>query len=128
MPREGSIGKETFEQVEALTKQGKSKTEAFAQIASDTGRNQGTVSANYYRVARNNGAVKPRKRRSKTVTRSPRPRGAATTRRASNGSEIDRLTSDLLKSVTALADAVKTQEVEVSSLRARLDGVRQAIS
>ena len=47
MPRNGSVGKETFEQVEALVKQGKSKTEAFAQIASDTGRNTGTVSANY---------------------------------------------------------------------------------
>jgi hypothetical protein len=34
MPRDGSVGSETFEQVESLVKQGKSKTEAFAQIAS----------------------------------------------------------------------------------------------
>ena len=63
MPRNGSVGKETFEQVEALVKQGKSKNEAIAQVASDTGRNTGTVSANYYRVARANGVVKPRRRR-----------------------------------------------------------------
>src|SRR5207244_1186281 len=67
MARDGSVGRETFEQVTALLKQGKSKSEAFAQIASDTGRNAGTVSANYYRVARASGAVKPRKRRAKAA-------------------------------------------------------------
>jgi hypothetical protein len=58
LARSGSVGKQIFEQVEALVKQGKSKTEAFAQIASDTGRNSGTVSANYYRVARASGTTK----------------------------------------------------------------------
>src|SRR5690349_4045852 len=57
VPRDGSVGKETFEKVEALMKEGKSKTEAFAQVASETGKNAGTVSANYYRVARANGSV-----------------------------------------------------------------------
>ena len=67
MARDGAVGKATFEQVEALTKQGKTKTEAFEQIASDTGRNRGTVAANYYRVARASGALKPRKRRGKAT-------------------------------------------------------------
>jgi hypothetical protein len=40
MARDGSVGRETFEQVTALLKQGKSKSEAFAQIASDTGKKQ----------------------------------------------------------------------------------------
>jgi hypothetical protein len=128
MPRNGSVGKETFEQVEALVKQGKSKTEAFAQIASDTGRNTGTVSANYYRVARANGAVKPSRSRrasTKATSRTPRTKTTATTRRGT--SDIDRLAADLVKSVTALADAVTSQGAEVASLRSRLDGVRQAI-
>ena len=75
---------ETFEQVEALVKQGKSKTDAFAQVASDTGRNTGTVSANYYRVARANGVVKPRRRRRASTTatsRTPRTRTPRTTPR-----------------------------------------------
>ena len=129
MPREGSVGKETFEQVEALVKQGNSKTEAFAQVASETGRNSGTVSANYYRVARATGAVKPRRRRrasTKATSRSPRTRTArATTRRGAN--DIDRLAADVVKSVTTLAEAVKSQEAEVASLRTRLEGLRQAI-
>ena len=129
MPRDGSIGKETFEQVEALVKQGKSKTEAFAQVASDTGRNTGTVSANYYRVARANGVVKPRRRRrtsTKATSRTPRTRTPRTTaRRGTN--DIDRVAADLVKSVTALADAIKSQEVEVASLRSRLEGARQVI-
>src|SRR4051812_6908212 len=68
VPRDGSVGKETFDQVEALVKQGKSKSDAFKQIASDSGRNVGTVSANYYRVARSSGAVKPRKRSAKAAS------------------------------------------------------------
>lgn len=129
MPRDGSVGKETFEQVEALVKQGMSKTEAFAQVASDTGRNSGTVSANYYRVARANGAVKPRRRRrasTKATSRSPRTRKARTTaRRGAN--DLDRLAADLVKAVTALADAVRSQEAEVEALRTRLEGLRQVI-
>ena len=128
MARDGSVGRETFEQVTALTKQGKSKSEAFAQIASDTGRNSGTVAANYYRVARANGAVKPRRRRGKAtssvkITAARRGRPAA----SKNGPDLDRLTGDLVKSVTALADAVKHQESEIADLRKRLDGVRLAV-
>ena len=129
MPRDGSIGKKTFEQVEALVKKGKSKTEAFAQVASDTGRNTGTVSANYYRVARANGAVKPRRRRRasiKATSRTPRTRTPRTTARG-GPSHIDGLAADLVKSVTALADAIKSQKAEVASLRNRLEGVRQAV-
>ncbi len=127
MPRDGSIGKETFEQVEAIVRQGKSKTEAFAQIASDTGRNTGTVSANYYRVARANGVVKSGRRAStKATSRTPRTRTQRTTPRR-GPSHIDRLAADLVKSVTALADAIKSQEAEVALLRGRLEGVRQVI-
>jgi hypothetical protein len=129
MAKDGSVGQETFEQVEALLEQSKSKTEAFAQIASDTGRNAGTVSANYYRVARASGAVKPRRRRrasTKAASRTPETRTARTPSRRSTN-DIDRLAADLVKSVTALAGAVKSQQAEVASLRTRLEGLRQAI-
>jgi hypothetical protein len=127
VPRDGSVGKETFEQVEALLKQGKSKTEAFAQIASDSGKNPGTVAANYYRVARANGSMKPRRGRRKAATQ---PRAATPTagrrgRQSSNGSgDIDRLTADLVSDVQALAKAMQAQSQEMSDLRQKLDGVR----
>ena len=126
--RDGSVGRDTFEAVEALVKQGKSKTEAFAQIASDTGRNTGTVSASYYRVSRVNGAAKPRRRgRASTKAPSGTPRMKTTTKVRGGTSDIDRLAADLVKSVTALADAVRSQEAEVATLRSRLDGVREAV-
>jgi hypothetical protein len=125
MARDGSVGRETFEQVEALVKQGKSKSEAFAQIASDTGRNSGTVAANYYRVARATGAVKPRRRRAKAAPRaSTRKVPAARSSRPARNDNIDQITADLVRNVQALAEAVKTQDAEVKELRGRLDGVR----
>ena len=126
MARDGSVGKETFAQVEALVKQGKSKTEAFAEIAAETGRNAGTVSANYYRVARASGSSKPRRKRASTPARTVRPRTTRATA-SSSGSDIDGLASDLVESVSALAEAVKRQDAEVSALRNRLEGLRQAI-
>ncbi len=128
--RDGSVGRETFAQVEALVKQGRNKSEAFKQVAEDTGRNTGTVAANYYRVARAGGTVKPHKARRKAVSsRSVSSRQAATqsaTRgqavTTSNG--IDQIVGQLVESVQALAEAVKAQEAEVSELRGRLDGVR----
>jgi small-conductance mechanosensitive channel len=127
-PRDGSIGKQTYAQVEALVKQGKSKTEAFAQIASETGRNSGTVSANYYRVARAAGAPKRRGRdkQASTARSTPRRRSAPSAARRS-GADIDRLTADLVTSVTALTEAVKRQETDVASLRDRLDSIRRSI-
>src|SRR5438067_3121624 len=85
--RDGSVGRDTFQRVEALVKTGKTKTEAFKQIAKDTGRNEGTVSANYYRVARTSGAVTPRQRRANSApARTARRRqGAAQSLRNGRG-------------------------------------------
>jgi hypothetical protein len=132
--RDGSVGKATFKQVEALLKQGKNKTEAFKQIAADTGKNSGTVAANYYRVARTSGAAKASKRRGKasgtpiTRRRQSRPRSARATRVAKNGDGIDQIVNQLVSSVQALAEAVKSQDAEMVELRGRLDGVRRAMS
>jgi len=63
--RRGSIGAEIFDQVEKLVaEQQVGRTEAFRRLAAKTGRQQGTVAANYYRIARQRGAkLAPRRRR-----------------------------------------------------------------
>jgi hypothetical protein len=128
--RDGSVGRDTFERVEALVKTGKTKSEAFKQVAKDIGRNEGTVSANYYRVARASGAVTPRPRRGResaaTSTRG-RQNGAqsVTERRSvSGGNSLDQVVGQLVASVHALTEAVKAQDAEVRELRGRLDEAR----
>lgn len=63
--KRGSIGAQIFEQVEKLVAEQKiGRTEAFRRLAAKTGRQQGTVAANYYRIARRRGAkLAPRRRR-----------------------------------------------------------------
>jgi hypothetical protein len=132
--RDGSVGRDTFERVEALLKGGTTKKEAFGQIAVDTGKNIGTVSANYYRVARANGAVKPRQPGSKAApTRSAGERqnqsvSRGNGARADNGhGNVDQIVSEIVASVQALTDAMRAQNAEVRELRGRLDGVRTAL-
>jgi hypothetical protein len=131
--RDGSVGKETFERVEALVKQGKSKADAFKQIADDTGKNTGTVRANYYRVARVSGAVTPRKRRATSAPANAgrrRQRAAHSASRRSSLSAgndvagVAQIVGQLVASVAALTEAVKAQDAEVRELRGRLDRVR----
>jgi hypothetical protein len=131
--RDGSIGRNTFERVEELLKQGKNKTEAFKVVAADTGKTVGTVSANYYRVARTSGAAKPRKRRAQAVpARTRRGRQAAApshrrrvSARSGNGAKgVGQIIAQLVATVQALTEAVKEQDAEVRELRGRLDGVR----
>lgn len=134
--RDGSVGRDTFVQVEALVKEGKTKTAAFKQIAHTTGRNSSTVAANYYRVTRAGGAVKPGKRRAKAAparaTRG-RQRAAQSIRHPSsvgsgNGvNGVDQIVGQLVASVHALTEAVKSQDAEVRKLRGRLDRLRGAI-
>ena len=78
MPRTGVIGEQIFAQVEKLEKGGMSRTDAFKKISADSGRREGTVAANYYRVARKRagGSLRPRRN-----TRKRRPAAAPSTRR-----------------------------------------------
>lgn len=46
----------TYEQVGKLVAEGKTRTEAFAEVAKERKSSPGTVAANYYRVARQQGA------------------------------------------------------------------------
>ena len=131
MPRTGVIGEQIFQQVEKLEKGGMSRTDAFKKISADSGRREGTVAANYYRVARKRagGSLRPRRRTatrrtaaSTSATRGRRAAAATTT----NG-DVDALTRELVRNVQALAAAMNAQAAEVKDLRSRLDGVRKLL-
>lgn len=63
------VGEEIFQQVETLTADGKmTRLAAFKAIAGRTGKKVGTVTANYYRVARKRG-VPLRARRTRVARR-----------------------------------------------------------
>ena len=130
MPRTGVIGEQIFQQVEKLEKGGMSRTDAFKKISADSGRREGTVAANYYRVARKRagGSLRPRRRsttRRTTSTSATRGRRAATAT-TTNG-DVDALTRALVQNVQALAAAMNAQAAEVKDLRSRLDGVRKLL-
>ena len=130
MPRTGVIGEQIFEQVEKLVKGGMSRTDAFKKISADSGRREGTVAANYYRVARKRagGSLRPRRRSgrraSTTTTRTRRTTTAAST----GGGDIDALTRALVQNVQDLAAAMNAQAAEVKDLRSRLDRVRSLLA
>ena len=127
MPRTGVIGEQIFEQVEKLVNGGMSRTDAFKKISADSGRREGTVAANYYRVARKRagGSLRPRRRRAGAR------RATATTtrtRRAAAGSgDIDALTRSLVQNVQALAAAMNAQAAEVKDLKTRLERARSLL-
>ena len=131
MPRTGVIGEQIFAQVEKLVKGGMSRTDAFKKISADSGRREGTVAANYYRVARKRagGSLRPRRRAS---TRRAAAGGSTRTRRSAGAStsangDVDALTRALVQNVQALAAAMNAQAAEVKDLRSRLEGVRKLL-
>jgi lysozyme family protein len=125
--RDGSVGQATFAAINKMTADGKlTKQAAFAAYGERTNTKPGTVSANYYRVARANGASKPRKRR---ATASKAPGSAAATRRHATrrtpvGNDLDATLRGLLASVETLAAALKEEQAEAAALRQQLDGLR----
>jgi hypothetical protein len=114
--RRGKIGVEIFEQVEKLVAdQQIGRTEAFRRLAAKSGRQQGTVAANYYRIARQRGTkLAPRRRRGSA--------GAANT------------SSVLKRALAALQDVgglFRKLEEEISGLRKeneRLAAIRRLIA
>ena len=128
MPRTGVIGEQIFEQVEGLVKGGMSRTDAFKKISADSGRREGTVAANYYRIARKRAGGSLRPRRKAGTTR----RAAATTRTrraaaTTGSSDIDALTRSLVQNVQALAAAMNAQAAEVRDLKSRLERARSLL-
>jgi hypothetical protein len=117
MPRTATIGPEIYERVNALVGEGKSRTEAFAQVGQERNSRPGTVAANYYRVARAQGQTSGRRRGTGTRARRGRATASApaarqrtrTAARASDGNgdirqiaqQIADLTQQLVRQVEA---------------------------
>lgn len=70
MPRTATIGPEVHARVTELVKGGKSRTEAFAEVAKERKSSPGTVAANFYRIARQKGQGRkpPTSRRGQRAT------------------------------------------------------------
>lgn len=102
--RDGSIGRETFAQVEKMMAEEKIKrAEAFRRIAAQSGRSAQSVATNYYRIARASG-VPLRKRRG-----AKRAMGAKAGRVAGG---------DVSRALDAVARLLREQENELARLRA----------
>jgi hypothetical protein len=112
MARSATIGPEIFERASALVAEGKTRTEAFAQIGQERGSRPGTVAANYYRVARAQGqgrakkrAATTRRRRSTTAAAPARRTRTRPTADTGNGDihqiaqQIAELTQQLMRQV-----------------------------
>ena len=115
----GGIGRETFELAHALISSGKRPTEAFAIVASDTGRSAATVATAYYRVARTvpgGAGVKQRARRGRSTARAAST-AATAGRRSSSGSTTSELLRRLVDAAAALGQHVERLERENAEYR-----------
>ena len=114
----GGVGNEIFDQVERImAEEGLSRTNAFQRLSEMTGRRAGTVAANYYRVARQRGAaLQPRAPRgSRSGTRRP------AAKRAAPSGDVDAALARAMDSVQELAGLVRSQQREITELRAQAD-------
>ena len=128
--RDGSVGRATFEAINTITSDGKlTKQAAFAAYGERTNTKPGTVSANYYRVARAEAPAKTAKRRPAAAKKATA--SAATSRRqrrrprpARAGTDLDAVLRALVVGVETLAAAIKEEQAEAAALREQLDGLR----
>ena len=105
-PTRGSVGNEIFDEVERLVASGMNKSQAFKEISTNSGREEGTVAANYYRVARQRGvSLRPRRRRGEAPGRG----------RATGTTDVS----------AALAKAVRRQDQELARLREEATGLAE---
>ena len=128
MPRTATIGPAVFQRVNELVSEGKTRTEAFAQVAQERGQRAGTVSANYYRTARSQGqtgrASKNGRRRRTTAKAAGRPRAttqrsrASTTTRASSTPNHDDIGQIAAQIATLTQQLVKQVQERDARLRA----------
>ena len=117
----GSIGPETYAAVKKLIDAGMNKTEAFAQVAKETGRSAATVTTTYYRMAKRQpggGGV-----------RSSAKAAKATARKAVGG-QTDRLAADARAAIDALHQHVAALEAQLEELAQKsqeLERIKKAL-
>lgn len=118
--RRGNVGVEIFEQIEKLVGDQKlSRTKAFEHYAQKTGRNAGTVAANYYRIARLRGTA--------LRSRTPRRGGRLQSQTRGGGTAGGRVQA-ILKELAAVLQA---QEAEIERLRRenmRFEAIRKLVA
>jgi hypothetical protein len=122
MPRKATIGPAVFERVNQLVSEGKSRTEAFTQIAQERSSRPGTIAANYYRTARAQPSVgggrrrTTRTRRASTASRRPAAaRPAASSARAAEG-DIGALANQISDLVAQLVRQVQERDQRLRDL------------
>ncbi|MEI6625835.1 MAG: hypothetical protein WCO40_05780 [Thermoleophilia bacterium] len=117
----GSIGPETYAQVRRLIDRGMNKTEAFAQVARETGRSAATVTTTYYRIAKRQPDGGGVRQSARTTTRAARKAG---------GAQAERLAHDARTAIDALHKHVSALEAQLEELAAKsreLDRLKKAI-
>jgi len=117
MPRKATIGPAVYERVNQLVAEGKTRTEAFTQIAGERSSRPGTIAANYYRTARSQSSSGVRRRATRT-RRAPSartPAAAASAARAGEG-DIGALASQISDLVQQLVSQVQERDRRLREL------------
>jgi hypothetical protein len=119
MPRKATIGPAVYERVNELVSDGKSRTEAFSQIAQERSSRPGTIAANYYRTARSQGASGGRRRTTRARRSSaPTSRASTTTRSAARvqDGDIGKLANQISDLVQQLVRQVQERDQRIREL------------
>ena len=115
MPRKATIGPAVYERVNQLVAEGKSRTEAFTQIAQERSSRPGTIAANYYRTARSQGGSGGRRRTTRT-----RRAGAARRPAATASPQARQADSDIAALASQIGDLVQQLVAQVQERDRRL--------
>jgi hypothetical protein len=126
MPRTATIGPAVYQRVNELVTEGKTRTEAFAQVGQERDQQPGTVSANYYRVARSMGRTETTRRRRRRATTaqaaSPARRGTrsgragrrpAATASTGTGGDLNALASQIADLTQQLVRQIEKRDAEI---------------
>jgi hypothetical protein len=114
----GGVAAETYTAVERLTREGLSRSEAFARLGAESDRRPATVAAAYYRAARQRGQGRAARAPS-TPRRSGRPAGRP------RAGDAERLLQSAIGALTELTDLVRRQQEELLRLRADEERYRE---
>jgi len=119
MPRKATIGPAVYERVNQLVGEGKTRTEAFTQIAGERSSRPGTIAANYYRTARSQSSSGGRRRTTRTrrtSTAAARPAAAAVSASRAGDGDIGALANQISDLVQQLVAQVQERDRRLREL------------
>jgi hypothetical protein len=120
--KRGDIGRQTYDDVRRLIDKGMNKTEAFAEVARETGRSAATVTTTYYRMAKRQPDGGGVRKTARTAARSAR-RTAST--------QTDRVVQDARTAIDNLHRHIEELEGQIEELTARskeLDKIKRTLN